>query len=206
MSSCECPNRWQCRMDLCFGDAARSRAPDGVELCGTHAGRYEDRLKSLKCPTALCPHLVMTAATSDESRADSPRLGRIPDSTLNASCMLCYLNGQDETLGPVRTDRHGVLTSGSHAIYEGNPEEAALPLPAHISSILLSADDLILEVPLSSELYLLGAVPIYCARGETAQDDAYVYLFAAYHNIILPSNARHCGDSTRGRLKTRASI
>ena len=132
-------------MGLCFGDAAQSRAPDGFGLCGTHAGRFERRMESLKCPTHLCPHLVMAAATSDESRAESSRLGHIPESTLKASCMLRYLSGQDETLVPMQVDRHGVLTSGSHTVYEGNPEEAVLPLPAHIADLVRKADELLLE-------------------------------------------------------------
>ena len=94
----------------------------------------------------------MTAATSDESRADSPRLGCISDSVLGDTCVLCYLDGRGETFVPTKVDRFGVLTSGSHTIYEGNPEEAALPLPAPLSYIMLKADDFILEATLSTAL------------------------------------------------------
>ena len=95
MISCGCRDRWSYSANLCFADETRSRAPDGVGLCGAHAGQHERRLKSLSYPTPKCPHLVMTTTTSDNSRSDSVRLGRIPEKLLSKFYMPRHIKGWD---------------------------------------------------------------------------------------------------------------
>ena len=149
-----CRNRWLYQTDLCFADAARSGAPDGVGFCGAHAGQYDRRLKSLSCPTLRCPHLVMTATTSDGPRAESAWLGRIPEALLKRSCVLYHLGGWDEACVPSSNDRHGVFTAGSSTVHDGHPSSTAVPLPASIAKILSESVAPHMEIPLGSGTYV----------------------------------------------------
>ena len=70
--------------------------------------------------------------------------------------------------------RHGVFTTGSNTVYEGNPDAVAVPLPAFIAEILRESAALHLEIPLRLGTYVARAIPVYCALGTDPLDDAEV--------------------------------
>ena len=132
----------------------------------------------------------MTATTSDDSRADSVRLGRTPEKLLGNVCMFCYINGWDEKSDPDPFGRHGVFINGSDTVFEGNPNTAALPLSAPIAETLSKPVAVYLEISLRRGSFVVKALPIYGALGNDPLDDPEVFCYYPDHNAVFPVNMR----------------
>ena len=192
------------RESLLRGRDAITR-PNTVGLCEAHSGQYERRLESLSYPTLNCPHRVMTTTTSDDSRSDSVRLDRTPEELLRNVRMLCHIKGWDEKPDPEPLDRHGVFTTGSATVFEGNPNATALPLPALIAEILSEPTALYLEIPPRRGSFVVKALPVYGALGKNQLDDPEVFCYPPGHHAVFPVNMRYL-DGPNIMPKVRSAI
>ena len=122
--------------------------------------------------------------------------------------MFYHLRGWGETPRPELFGRHGVFIEGNAVDFQGNPDAAALPLPARISELLVELEPVFRQVQLSQGTFVLRALPAYGTSGKDPLDSPDLHFFAFGHIVVIPASMGHFGGSvnTHGSLSATCPI